>query len=497
MIYARSLGRAAQLFPDRAALWSGDRWLTFAELDHRVADIADALGRHGFGSGDRLAVLMPNGADYLELVYACARLGVIVVPLNVRLSVVEIDRILADASPHGLIRHSSLPLPTVPLGWQLVLDQEPLDLGHDGSQSTPINDPDAVLALIYTSGTTGHPKGVVVTHANMLANVEHFDYWMPHKDGAVHLHAAPLFHIADFPVMFAAPAFGAAQVAIPRFTPQDFCQTVERARVSHTVLVPTMINLLTQFPELGKYDLASLDEIAYGGSPMAPELIRRTREVLPGVRLVQGYGLSETGFLTALRDDEHVGQRLTSCGRPAAGIEVRVVDGSGAEVKAGEAGELIARGANVMRGYWNNPKETAQAFLDGWFRTGDVGRQDADGFFYILDRLKDMIVTGGENVYSGEVEAVIYQHPAVLEAAVFGIPDPKWGELVAACVELKPGKILSGDELIDHCRRSLANYKVPRRVEFSDTELPKSGTGKILKRVLRERFWDHQERAVS
>jgi len=440
---------------------------------------------------------MPNGADYLQLIYACTQLGVIVVPLNVRLSVVEIDRILADASPHGLIRHSSLPLPTVPLAWQRVLDQEPLDLGHDGSRSAPINDPDAVLALIYTSGTTGHPKGVVVTHANMLANVEHFDYWMPHKDGAVHLHAAPLFHIADFPVMFAAPVFGAAQVAILRFTPEDFCQTVERARVSHTVLVPTMINLLTQFPELGKYDLASLDEIAYGGSPMAPELIRRIREVLPGVRLVQGYGLSETGFLTALRDDEHVGQRLTSCGRPAAGIEVRVVDGSGAEVKAGEAGELIARGANVMRGYWNNPKETAQAFLDGWFRTGDVGRQDADGFFYILDRLKDMIVTGGENVYSGEVEAVIYEHPAVLEAAVFGIPDQKWGELVAACVVLRPGKVLSGDELIDHCRRSLANYKVPRRVEFSDTELPKSGTGKILKRVLRERFWDHQERAVS
>jgi long-chain acyl-CoA synthetase len=311
---------------------------------------------------------------------------------------------------------------------------------------------------------------------------------MPHKDGALHLHAAPLFHIADFPVVFAAPAFGAAQVTIPRFTPQDFCQTVERARVSHTVLVPTMINVLTQFPDLGKYALASLEEIAYGGSPMASELIRRTREVLPGVRLVQGYGLSETGFLTALRDDEHVGRRLTSCGRSAPGIEVRVVDGSGAAVKAGEAGELVARGANVMRGYWHNPIETAQAFRDGWFRTGDVGYQDADGFFYILDRLKDMIVTGGENVYSGEVEAVIYQHPAVLEAAVFGIPDRKWGELVAACVVLRPGKLLSSDELIDHCRGSLANYKVPRRVEFSDTELPKSGAGKILKRVLRQRF---------
>ena len=497
MIYAHSLGHAARLFPDRAALWSGDRWPTFAELDHRVVRIAGALSRHGFASGDRLAVLMPNGADYLELVYACAWLGVIVVPLNVRLSVVELDRILADARPRGLIRHSSLPVPTVPLAWQLVLDQEALDLGDDGSRSAPINDPDAVLGLIYTSGTTGHPKGVVVTHANILANVVHFDYWMPNKDGAVHLHAAPLFHIADFPVMFAAPAFGGAQVTIPRFTPQDFCQTVEHARVSHTVLVPTMINLLTQFPELEKYDLASLEEIAYGGSPMAPELIRRTREVLPGVRLVQGYGLSETGFLTALRDDEHVGRRLTSCGRPAPGIEVRVVDGSGAVVKAGEAGELIARGANVMRGYWKSPKETAQAFLDGWFRTGDIGYQDADGFFYILDRLKDMIVTGGENVYSGEVEAVIYEHPAVRDAAVLGIPDPKWGELVAACVVLKPGMALSGDELIDHCRGSLANYQVPRRVEFSNTELPKNGTGKILKRVLRERFWGHQEHTVS
>jgi acyl-CoA synthetase (AMP-forming)/AMP-acid ligase II len=497
MIYAHSLGRTARLFPDRAALWSSNRWLTFAELDHRVANLASALSKHGFARGDRLAVLMPNGANYLELIYACVRHGVIVVPLNVRLSVVELDRILADARPRGLIRHSSLPVPTVPLAWQLVLDQEQLDLGDDGSRSAPINDPDAVLALIYTSGTTGHPKGVVVTHANILANIEHFDYWMPHKEGAVHLHAAPLFHIADFPVMFAAPAFGAAQVTIPRFTPQDFCQTIKHARVSHTVMVPTMINLLTQFSELEKYDLASLEEIAYGGSPMAPELIHRTREVLPGVRLVQGYGLSETGFLTALRDDEHLGRRLTSCGRPAPGIEVRVVDRSGAEVKAGGAGELIARGANVMRGYWDSPKETAQAFLDGWFRSGDVGYQDADGFFYILDRLKDMIVTGGENVYSGEVEAVIYEHPAVLEAAVFGIPDHKWGELVAACVVLKPGKALSGDELIDHCRESLANYKVPRRVEFSDTELPKSGAGKILKRVLRERFWDHQERAVS
>jgi long-chain acyl-CoA synthetase len=320
---------------------------------------------------------------------------------------------------------------------------------------------------------------------------------MPYGEGGVYLHAAPIFHILDLPFMFAAPAMGACQVTIPKFSPQNFCETVEREHVSHTVLVPTMINLLTQFADVRKYDLTSLRHLAYGGSPMAPELIHRTREVLPDLKLVQGYGLSETGFLTGLRDHEHTEDRLMSCGRTCPGIEVLVVDESGKEVEAGRPGELVARGANVMRGYWNNSQETGRAFRDGMFRTGDVGYRDADGYFYILDRSKDMIVTGGENVYSGEVEAVIYEHPAILEAAVFGIPDQQWSELVMACVVLKPGKTLSADDLIAHCRRSLANYKVPRRVEFSQTELPKSGSGKILKRILRERFWAPQKRVVG
>jgi long-chain acyl-CoA synthetase len=258
-----------------------------------------------------------------------------------------------------------------------------------------------------------------------------------------------------------------------------------------------MMNLLTQFPEVKKYDLNSLEVLAYGGSPIAPEIIDRTRELLPNIKLVQVYGLSETGFLTGLQDHEHTDDRLTSCGRPCPGIDVQVTDESGKQVETGRTGELVARGANVMRGYWNNPEETTRAFRDGLFRTGDIGYQDPNGYLYIMDRLKDMIVTGGENVYSGEVEAVIYEHPAVREAAVFGIPDPQWGELVMACVVLKPGKALSKDDLIIHCRRSLANYKIPRRVEFSETELPKSGSGKILKRILRERFWANQERSVS
>jgi long-chain acyl-CoA synthetase len=258
-----------------------------------------------------------------------------------------------------------------------------------------------------------------------------------------------------------------------------------------------MINWLIQFDKLENYELTSLETLAYGGSPMASELIHRIREVLPNLKLIQGYGLSETGFLTGLSDHEHTEDRLMSCGRTCPGIDLRVVDESGKELEAGRHGELVARGANVMRGYWNNQEQTKLAFRDGFFRTGDVGYRDANGYFYILDRLKDMIVTGGENVYSGEVEAVIYQHPEVGETAVFGIPDPQWGELVAACVVRKPGKALSEAELIAHCRRSLANYKVPRRIELSDTELPKSGSGKILKRTLRERFWVDQKRAVS
>jgi long-chain acyl-CoA synthetase len=258
-----------------------------------------------------------------------------------------------------------------------------------------------------------------------------------------------------------------------------------------------MINLLTQFTEARKYDLSSLQVLAYGGSPMAPELVRRTRELLPKVKLIQVYGLSETGFLTGLQDQEHTEDKLMSCGRPCPGVDLQVTDTSGKQVEPGKAGELIVRGANVMRGYWNNPEETAKAFRDGFFRTGDIGRQDADGYFYIMDRLKDMIVTGGENVYSGEVEAVIYGHPAVREVAVFGVPDLQWGELVMACVVLKPDATLTADDLIAFCRRSLASYKLPRRVEFSETDLPKSSSGKVLKKTLRERFWTRQQRAVS
>jgi long-chain acyl-CoA synthetase len=496
MIHTHSLGRAVRYHASATAFVSGAARPTFQELHTRVGGIAAALERHGFGAGDRLALLLPNETDYLELMYACAWLGVVAVPLNTRLSATEIDRILADAAPRGLIRHSSLPGPTLRLSWEWVLDAEPLEV-RSGDCPAAIYDPNAILALIYTSGTTGRPKGVAVTHAALLANVDHVNYWWPYTQGGVYLHAAPIFHIADFPFMFAAPAFGTCQVTIAKFSPRVFCETVQQERVTRTVLVPTMINVLTQFEPLAEYDLSSLTELGYGGSPIAPELIHRARQALPQARLVQVYGSSETGFLTGLRDHEHTASRLLSCGRSCPGVDVRVVDESGKEVPIGQPGELVARGANVMQGYWNSPDQTQLAFRGGMFRTGDIGYQDAEGFVYILDRLKDMIVTGGENVYSGEVEAALYQHPAIREAAVFGIPDLQWGELVMACVVLKPGTTVSADELIAHCRQSLSGYKIPRRIEFSPHDLPKSGSGKILKRALRERFWLHQERAVN
>ena len=496
MIYVHSLGRALRFYPGRAALVRDGRLLTFHELHTRVEGIAATLASHGFGAGDRLALLLPNGPDYIELIYACSMLGVIAVPLNTRLSTTEIDRVLEDARPHGIVRHSSLAVPQVQLSWQRVIDQEPLPVSGDPVRKI-FYEPEAVLGLIYTSGTTGQPKGVMVTHENVLADIHNFNYWMRYTEGGTYLHAAPIFHIADFPSIFAAPAFGASQIIIPKFSAQKFCETVAREHVTHTVLVPTMINLITQFPDARKYDLSSLQVLAYGGSPMAPELVHRTRELLRNVKLMQVYGLSETGFLTGLQDHEHTEDKLTSCGRPCPGVDLQVTDTSGRQDDPGQAGELIVRGANVMRGYWDNPEETAKALRDGFFRTGDIGQQDTAGYFYILDRLKDMIVTGGENVYSGEVEAVIYGHPAVREAAVFGVPDSQWGELVMACVVLKPDATLTADDLVAFCRRSLASYKVPRRIEFSDTDLPKSSSGKVLKKTLRERFWTHQERAVS
>jgi acyl-CoA synthetase (AMP-forming)/AMP-acid ligase II len=507
MIYTHSVGRALQYFPQHTALLRDGEAITFPELDIRVRKIAAALRRRGFLSGERLAFLLPNGPDYIELVYACSLLGVIAVPINTRYAGAEIDRLLEDARPRGLIRHSKFPTPTVSLDWDHVIDLAPLSDAEEELYAGEFYDPDAILVLLYTSGTTGDPKGAALTHANVFSNIHDLNYWLAYREKAVFLHASPMFHIADFPAMFAAPVFGAAQMTLGHFDALSFCASVQTNRVTHTVLVPSMINTLCQFQELTAFNLDSLDVLAYGGSPIAPVLVREVRRALPKAKLLQVYGLSEAGFLTGLIDAEHTDDRLQSCGRPCPGIDLRVVDAAGEPVASGELGNLVARGPGIMRGYWHDIEEdlpgnessvdeTAEALRGGFFHTGDIGRQDKNGYFYIVDRAKEIIVSGGENVYSGEVEAAIYEIPEVKEAAVFGIPDEKWGELVAAVVVLRPGTNLSAEELKQYCKTRIASYKVPRHIEFMTEELPKSGSGKILKRVLREKYWAGQSRRV-
>jgi long-chain acyl-CoA synthetase len=436
--------------------------LTFLELDVRVRRIAAALRRRGLQSGERLAFLLPNGVDYIEVVYACSLLGVIAVPINTRYADAEIDRLLKDSQPRGLIRHSKFSEPTVKMEWEHVIDLDPLDELEGEPYGGEFYDPDAVLVLLYTSGTTGVPKGAALTHANIFSNIHDLNYWLAYREKAVFLHASPMFHIADLPAMFAAPVFGAGQMALERFDPLSFCTSVQTHGATHTVLVPSMINTLCQFQDLVAFNLDSLDVLAYGGSPIAPALIRDIRRLLPKTKLLQVYELSETGFLTGLTDAEHTDDRLQSCGRACPGTDLRVVKPDGKPAVSGEVGHLVARGPGIMVGYWRDidedrPKddssadETAEAFSSGLLQTWDIGFQDKDGYFYIVDRAKEMIVSGGENVYSGEVEAAIYEIPDVKEAAVFGIPDEKWGELVAAAVVLRPGTNLSAEGLKQYC----------------------------------------------
>ncbi|MBI3684667.1 MAG: long-chain fatty acid--CoA ligase [Acidobacteria bacterium] len=497
MLYSLTLEHAARCWPEAAAVRADSGTLCFASLNWRVERLAAEFHMRGLGAGDRLAMLLPNCPEFIEIIYACARLGVIAVPLNTRYAVPEIDQALHDCAPKGILRHSSLPRPTERLAWEVVLDEQPLN-GADVEIPAPFYDPEAIFGLFYTSGTTGKAKGVMLTHKSLLANLQNLLPYYNFGKGSCYLHAAPMFHLADFPGLLSAAAVGACQTTIPRFEIESFSVAVQKHRVTHTVLIPTMINFLTLYPELNSFDLSSLEFILYGGSPIAPEVFKRAREKFPNVRFTQGYGLTEASpVLTLLVDEDHQEERLLSCGRPPFGVEVRVADSQGNLAKAGESGEIIARGQNIMKGYWNQPEETARVIRNGWLHTGDIGQQDEAGFFYIVDRAKDMIVTGGENVYSTEVEAAIYEHPAIKEAAVIGVPDPQWGEMVTACVVVKDGAALTAEELVTHCRARLANYKLPRRVEFYPHELPKSGTGKILKRALREPFWKGRARAVS
>jgi long-chain acyl-CoA synthetase len=505
--------------PDKTAAICGSVRHSFSELNERVDRLSNALLGLGIERGDRVAILALNCHRFFELYYGIAQIGAVAVPINFRIPPREIKYILDHSESRAIAVDAALTPPleairsvleTVDLFISIsdqpafgFLAYEELIAGSPPLADAPTIEDDELLGLFYTSGTTGEPKGVMLTHRNMLSNIAHSEGVYNYLPTDVYLHSAPMFHLADGAAVFSNTARGATQAFIPRFDPRQVLETIARERISLALFVPTMINFLLQEPELDSYDLSSLRHITYGASPIAPEVLRRAMKVF-GCQFGQGYGLTEASpLLTVLTAEDHAltdergERRLASCGRPVKGVDVRVVDAEGREVKPGEVGEIIARGPNIMAGYWKRPAETEQAIVDGWLQTGDLATVDEDGYLYLVDRKKDMIVTGGENVYSTEVEAALYEHPAIKEAAVIPVPDVEWGEAVHACVTLCDGKRVEPEELIEFCRDRLANYKLPRSVEIIEGELPKGGTGKILKKQLREKFWKGQARRIS
>jgi long-chain acyl-CoA synthetase len=507
--------------PDKIASVANQARYTFRQLDERINRLSSALAGLGLRRGERVAILALNHSRYLELYYGIPQLGAAVVPINFRIPPSEVKYIIEHSEAVALAVDDTL-MPLIDaLRPQLASVKHFISIGdaprpdylmyeallEKGSKDfcAPDVGDDELLGLFYTSGTTAEPKGVMLTHHNMLSNIKHSNSVAVPQPDDVFLHTAPMFHLADGAAVFNNIAHGVTQAYLSRFDPTEVLEAIQRERITTTVLVPTMINFLLQHPKIEEYDLSSLRQVTYGASPIAPETLRRAMTIF-GCRFGQGYGLTEASpLLTVLLpedhqaalEDEKAEKRLASCGRPVQGVEVRVVKDDGTEVPPGEVGEIIARGPNIMQGYWKRPADTAMAVRDGWLYTGDLATVDEDGYLYLVDRKKDMIVSGGENVFSTEVEAVLYMHPAVKEAAVIPVPDPEWGERVHACVSLKEGATLMLEALEEFCRPHLPSYKIPRSLEIIAGELPKGGTGKILKKTLREKYWQGKARLIS
>ena len=505
------LRRAKRFHGSRTAIYDGDHAVSYDQFFSRVMRGANVLFGLGTGRGDRVAVLMLNSPRYLEFYYATAHIGAIIVPLNTRWNLDDIVFALQDSGSKLLVVDDRF------VNWrELIAAKCPeLQYLYAGASTAPQrisdygkltaeapgdpleeSDPheDDVVGLFYTSGTTGGPKGVMLTHRNVFTNAMHVQLVTGVNPEWVFLHAAPMFHLADAAVVYGLVMTGAAHSFLATFEPEGFLRAVERWRVNRTVLAPAMINMVVSHPAVEQYDTSSLKRLYYGASPMPLDLLCLAKRKL-GCAFAQAYGLSEaSSVLTYLAPEDHTFEDddrqyipVKSGGRPVLGCDVRVVDLHDREVPAGEAGEIVARGPNIMKGYWNRPDITADALRGGWLHTGDMGVFDEAGYLYILDRKKDMIKPGGENVYSPEVESTICSHPEVLEAVVIGVPDEKWGEAIKAVVVRRPACALTEAALIEFCRARLTHFKCPHSVDFMD-ELPKGGTGKVQKNVLRERY---------
>jgi long-chain acyl-CoA synthetase len=500
---ADPIRHAARTAADRTALVCGDEVVRYRTLHERCRRLAGALAALGLQRGDRVAVLGLNCHRYVEVHLAVPAAGYVVVPLNTRLAEAELRAIVGRARPRVLltdrpaaqVRGLAAEVEHV-VEWpgayeELLAGTDPSGRGELGAGGRE----DDLAAIFFTGGTTGTPKGVMLTHRNLVANAFHKAMACRFSRDDVLLAIGPLFHVAGTAPILSLAWLGATVVVQPTFDPARALDLVERHGVTATLPVPTMLAAVLDEQRSRCRDLSSLRLVGHAGAPIAADTLRRARAVLPHVELAQFYGATETApIVTCLPHEEREldGPRAGSCGQPVPGVEVQVVRTDGAPAGAGVVGEVWVRGPNVTAGYWEDPDATAAALVDGWYRTGDLGHQDADGYLFLVDRLKDMIVTGGENVYSVEVEDVLAAHPGVQEAAVFGIPDPRWGEAVHALVVARPGVDVDalGAELDRHCRAAIAGFKVPKRVEVRTEPLPRSGPGKILKRALRAPYWE-------
>ncbi|MFE0424910.1 long-chain fatty acid--CoA ligase [Streptomyces sp. NPDC058953] len=504
MYLTQPLHRALQQLPDAPMTVCGERVRTARQIADRVARLASALQGLGVVAGDRVGMLALNSDRVHEYFFGCWWAGAAAHPINVRWSPAEMAYAVNDSGTEVLLVDDAFtgvvaelrercpglrtvvhcgdgPAPDGMVPYEdLVRASEPVPDGRYGGETLAL--------LLYTGGTTGLPKGVMVSHRGLRSSLHGSMLGMRNVDrGGVTLLTAPLFHIAAFCSWYAQLLMGGTVVFLPVFTPEGFLDAVGRHRVTTCILVPLMVQLVCDHPDLADHDVASLRSITYGGAASSDTLLRRAMETFPGAGFSQGYGMTETGVLTVLGREEHTrdAPRLRSAGRATPTVEIAVLGPDGSRLPPGEVGEIATRGDHVMLGYWGKPEETARALRDGWMHTGDAGRLDEDGYLYIVDRIKDMIITGGENVYSAEVENALAAHPAVAACAVIGVPDDRWNERVHAVVVLRPGRTATLEDIQAHTRSLIARYKAPRSVEFVDA-LPTSAAGKILKRVLRD-----------
>jgi long-chain acyl-CoA synthetase len=511
MYLTQGIHRSVQVNGNRTATSFNGRKRTWSEVAERIARLAGVLRAFGVGPGDRVSMLAHNSDRYIEYYYAVFWLGAVAVPINTRWSIAEIQYSLDDATPAVLLfdQHFSSQAAT--------LRESPGSLHHfifagegDGPEwaqdyegliagAAPVDDirhgGAALAAIMYTGGTTGIPKGIMLSHDGLALNNLATAAALRNNLEAVTLHAAPMFHLASAATVFMVTAFGGVHSIVPGFVPSLVCGAIAADQVDHLLLVPTMLKMLLDHQEAHGGDLSSVRSLSYGASPMPEVLLRRAIEKLPGVRLSQAFGQTELSpVATMLGAEQHVlegpdARLLRAAGRALPGVDLKVAGDDGTELARRQVGEVWVRGPNVMLGYWNKPELTAATIVDGWVRTGDAGYMDEDGFLFIVDRVKDMIISGGENIFSAEVENVVLQHPAIAECAIIGVPDDNWGERVHAIVVPKPEQSVTLEMLSDHCRALIASYKCPRSLDVRSAPLPLSAAGKVLKAELRAPFW--------